>query len=248
MDKKINHYTAITNRNYMVRRVRTPMSAVQYFNIMFGEPLDHQYSLLPDMLVVSKSLRFEMAKFFLQFNESCYMMQKSALTSVFGADKGEVSPTGSWGVKCWSCTQTLDVSAVICQKTSKIIHLCLHHHFNCDDGTCIILLYVCDSVPDCFDGSDENNCGEKQRSILFNNSFVTMPSILSGTANGKEVNLIPVYSICDGIYSETILNQERDVCCKKQVKTHRHCIINEKSSQEKASSKCWKFSNFQPYA
>ena len=138
MDKKITQYTAITNRNYMVRRVRTPMSAVQYFNIMFGEPLTHQYSLLPDMLVVSKSLRFEMAKFFLQFNESCYMMQKSALTSVFGADKGEVSPTGSWGVKCWSCTQTLDVSAVICQKPSKILHLCLHHHFNCDDGTCII--------------------------------------------------------------------------------------------------------------
>ena len=243
LDKKIHRYTAILNRDYMAYRERYPVSEVQYFNIMFGEPLAHQYSLLPDMLVVFKSIHLEIGKFFLQLNESCYMMQKSALTSVFGADKGEVSPTGSWGVKCWPCTQTLDVSAVICQKPSKMVQLCLHHHFNCDDGTCIKLLYVCDSVPDCFDGSDENNCGEKQRSILFNNYFVTMPSILSGAANGKEVNLIPVHSICDGIYSETILNQERDVCYKNKLK-HIDVSLTKNQAKKRLHTNVGNFPNF----
>ena len=216
---------AILAENYIRFRRRYPMSEVQYFNIMFGEPLAHLYSLLPDMILVSKSLHLEIAKFFLLLNDSCFVMQKSMASSFLGTDKGEVSPTGSWGVKCWSCSQTLDVSAVICQKQSKrqlIIHRCHHHHFYCEDGTCILLLYVCDYVHDCFDGSDENNCGEKQHSTTnnastqFSNSSVTLPSILPGT--GSKLNFIPVHSICDGIHTETILSQERDVCYKNKLK------------------------------
>ena len=246
LDKKIHRYTTILNNNYLAYRRSYLMSEVQYFNIMFGEPLAHQYSLLPDMILVSKSRQFQISKFFLQLNESCYVMQKSALTGALGTDKGEVSPTGSWGVKCWSCSQTLDVSAVICQKSRELhlIHLCLQHHFNCDDGTCILLLYVCDYVPDCFDESDENNCGENQRSILFSNFFVTMPSLLSGAANGREVNLIPVHSICDGIYSETILNQERVVCYKNKVKHIDVVSLKTNQAKQQRRSNAVNFPNF----
>ena len=211
---------AILTKNYLNFRRRHPISEVQYYNMIFGEPLAHQYSLLPDMILVSKSLQFTNVKLFLQLNDSCFVMQKSALSSYLGTDEGEMSPTGSWGVKCRSCSQTLDVSAVICQKQSErqlIMHQCQHQHFNCDDGTCILLLYLCDSVPDCFDGSDENNCGEKQRNA-FSNSSVTLPSILPGTANGSKLNLIPVHSICDGIYTETMLDQEKGVCYKNKLK------------------------------
>ena len=37
-------------------------------------------------------------------------------------------------------------------------HKCLHGHFTCDDGTCILVDYQCDGIPQCTDGSDEENC------------------------------------------------------------------------------------------
>ena len=37
-------------------------------------------------------------------------------------------------------------------------HKCFGGHFNCDDGTCILVEYQCDGIPQCMDGSDEVNC------------------------------------------------------------------------------------------
>ena len=37
-------------------------------------------------------------------------------------------------------------------------HKCLGGHFKCDDGTCILVEYECDGIPQCTDGSDEDNC------------------------------------------------------------------------------------------
>ena len=37
-------------------------------------------------------------------------------------------------------------------------HECLGGHFKCDDGTCILVEYQCDGIPQCTDGSDEKKC------------------------------------------------------------------------------------------
>ena len=37
-------------------------------------------------------------------------------------------------------------------------HECLGGHFKCDDGTCILIEYQCDGIPQCTDGSDEKEC------------------------------------------------------------------------------------------
>ena len=37
-------------------------------------------------------------------------------------------------------------------------HECLGGHFKCDDGTCILVEYQCDGIPQCTDGSDEEIC------------------------------------------------------------------------------------------
>ena len=36
----------------------------------------------------------------------------------------------------------------------------LHRHYVCPDDTCILVSYVCDGTPDCYDGYDEKSCEE----------------------------------------------------------------------------------------
>jgi hypothetical protein len=44
---------------------------------------------------------------------------------------------------------------------------CTEHEFQCTDGSCISLTWKCDLEQDCMDGSDEVNCSESDKSILF---------------------------------------------------------------------------------
>ena len=37
---------------------------------------------------------------------------------------------------------------------------CMDHEFQCKNNMCISVDYVCDDKDDCYDGSDETNCGK----------------------------------------------------------------------------------------
>ena len=52
------------------------------------------------------------------------------------------------------------------------------HFFRCDDGFHVPKLFVCDDEEDCYDGSDEKDCGEdiftsfyKISSVIFEATF-----------------------------------------------------------------------------
>ena len=61
---------------------------------------------------------------------------------------------------------------------------CQANQFRCNDGTCIDAQARCNSYPDCYDRSDEDNCGWFSTLVLlFLNQFMLLNDI---TAESKE--------------------------------------------------------------
>ena len=111
------------------------------------------------------------------------------------------------GVKCRSCSQPLNITGVICEKNSiPYITNCQNHQYKCDDETCVLYIYRCDFVIDCFDGGDEYNC--MLYTSNFRNQYLEIP-YLPGTYETLKINLIQIHSICDGIYSNKTFNIEK---------------------------------------
>ena len=142
------------------------------------------------------------------------MVERSTLSFRFHSNADELSPIKVWGVKCRHCSKQIIVPAVICEKPKKSYgRACLQPRFICHDGTCVLAIYQCDFISDCWDGSDEKNC---DMNVCDNckNHFVTLPCLLGGLCHVSDVNIILTHSICDGIYSNATLSQKRYVCHK----------------------------------
>ena len=84
-----------------------------------------------------------------------------------------------WGVKYRNCSQNLtDVTGIICEKTlSHYLLTCKKDHFQCSEFMCILSIYVCDQVSDCFDGSDEIRCSYGKTWHFSSPNSIVMPYI-----------------------------------------------------------------------
>ena len=120
------------------------------------------------------------------------------------------------GVKCRACSEPLNITGVICEKESKPYHIdCLNSQFKCNDGTCILPIYKCDLENECFDGSDEMKCLPNRCNTSY--QIIMFPYIQPSDKKSMDIE-VPLFVLCDGIYSNVTFNQEKDACFKHNVK------------------------------
>ena len=169
---------------------------------------------LPSMITQFFNIpgEFNVVIFFAYLNNSCSVIEKSWISYLVDtADTFRSNERRGWGVKCRSCSEPLIVTGIICEKDSKPYTVnCLSQHFKCKDGTCIVDIHRCDSVIDCFDGSDDDYCALHIHDMT--NDFVNVPYLLPVT------NIMSIHPICDGIYSNKALSHEKDICFKYKPK------------------------------
>ena len=164
--------------------------------------------------------------FFVAIKNTCSVIESSTITYIYNPE--ESFDTQRWGAKCRACNQPLNVTGVICEKQSNLHNSkCENIYFECDDGTCILLIYKCDLIDDCFDGSDEERCLSDFRDLR--NHFLVLPTISSGIYQISEMDPIPIHTICDSIYSNETFVKEEDVCFKYKLRMLDVAMANTKS-------------------
>ena len=122
-----------------------------------------------------------------------------------------------WGAKYRSCSQPIYTDVLICEKNPEtpFSAQCSNNFFECDDKTCVLLLYECDSVTDCSDKSDESNCNvwSDNSNQNLTNQTISLPCQLHLNCSLYDnKSLLPLHYICDGIYSTYIFLKERKAC------------------------------------
>ena len=127
------------------------------YNSLFGNILasDSGQSRLPFM--ISNFLNsFDSAYFEHLSNDSCRVVEMNLTSYFVDTETIKCIERKDWVVKCRSCSEPLNVTGIIREKDSKPYTInCPSPHFKCSDVTCIVNIYRCDTVTDCFDGSDE---------------------------------------------------------------------------------------------
>ena len=123
-------------------------------------------------------------------------------------------------VFCGAHTRPTDV--FICEKPrlSHTIVMCYEEYYQCEDATCILLLYVCDTVDDCLGGEDETLCapGVLQRAVFsFQNSSLYLPCFMYHFCNATFESPVKLHTICDGLMSYVVMLDEENMCIKRRV-------------------------------
>ena len=204
--------------NNLLKRIitflRTVVSDVsrqmQYYTLL-GSPLSKHSPHSQMAGIIIKVASTYGSTIFVDSNGKCRVLEISTVSTAASAE-----PTASllrgWGVKCRYCSEHVDVTDVICEKPSEPhTSQCENNHFTCQDKTCILSIYKCDSVYDCFDESDENNCNYEK---IYNDfiNFANLPCILGDSKTQVEMCTIQIHAVCDGIYLNSTFKKEEIVC------------------------------------
>ena len=187
-------------------------------NLLYGERLNKNSSVYKVSNILIHSLQLykpTVLKVFANVHGGCGIIEYLSilLSNVFVVKRSHLE---DWGAKNRSCYVRIDVDFLVCEKESWHADVrCGIGYFKCDDGTCILSVYKCDHDKDCFDGSDESYCELTQ--TLNDNTSISARMILSCQLNYNcslptaQISIY-IHSICDGIYSDTILVEEKTMC------------------------------------
>ena len=182
------------------------MSTINIQDLLFGRRLDaySSNSWLPYLLYLLNGGLSEQTRkmsFFVDFSSTCSIVDFSMVSYKY-AEK-----TDAWGVKCRTCSEKIKVPGVICEKPAeRYITRCQKNHFKCRDQSCILYIYKCDHIVDCFDNSDEDTCNYSK----LMSHFINVPCLPSTDCD--TVNQVNVHDICDGVYNNYTFPHEKDVC------------------------------------
>ena len=149
-----------------------------------------------------------------RFNERCAVAEYSART---------ISGFLRWTAEF--CKKYILADMFICEKPS-LVHipiLCKTGYYQCGDKTCILALYVCDSIKDCFNGDDETECQPivlQAGSFSFHNSSIYLPCLIYHNCSFIAGSLVPpikLHTLCDGLKSDLMILNEDDLCIRRRV-------------------------------
>ena len=119
------------------------------------------------------------------------------------------------------CGRYNQADTFICEKPSlPTSTMCDLNYYRCLDGTCVLTLYICDSVNDCVDGEDEMKCPSvvmKKASLSLHGDSLYLPCPLYHDCNSSESLVTPVkiHTICDGIYTGLNNINEDGICIQR---------------------------------
>ena len=210
--------------NYM-RHMPKHITGMNINTMIFGGLLDKQ---LPDNRVASIS------HFTLSGHTQTHLSNHITLYAFLDSNCGIVQHTSAfsspiflhglpsqyyrtWGAKYRSCDSTRKVDAIVCEKQSEpyLMKACGENHFECKDQTCILSIYRCDSVTDCFDKSDENHCESVTQNVQksLTKQVIYIPCQLNDECDHYDDHTtLYIHSVCDGIYSQSRLVKEKYAC------------------------------------
>ena len=134
-----------------------------------------------------------------------------------------------WGAQYRHCKTLLHSTMIMCEKPSLLDSTstaCDSPYYQCDDGTCILLIYQCDLWNDCLAGDDEIGCtyGVKEDQFMLMNDTLHLPFQIhrvdqGGYGNSSMIQpALKIHAICDGIKSDSLVVTENQVCYKRHVK------------------------------
>ena len=185
-----------------------PTDSAKLLKFSFGQHVHYATieKTLADIIYMAENGDLVPLTFIADISEMCGILTHAKL----GRHFKESDTRRRWGVKYRHCLQNLtDVTAIICEKPlSNYTLACKKGSFQCADSMCILSIYVCDQVSDCFDGSDELMCSnDKIWNITVNNN-IFIPSIPTDSVNSQSDIYVPVHAICDGVNLYNIIHHQ----------------------------------------
>ena len=214
---KIHFYQMKYNQKETFISTEALANAWRISNVIFGG-LINQYParnillrILPMALALAPSI-----KIFTRIGSHCGIVQY-----LINFEVGLYQPhlddkyLNGFGGKYRDCDTLVDVDALVCEKHSNSLSpkACTNPFFECEDKTCILFIYKCDYVDDCFDKSDERECDiETLLSDDFGfNISINVPCQLNNNCF-VDTSTIYVHNICDGVYLPDVLINEAHFC------------------------------------
>ena len=201
------------------KRISKTRDTTFIFDFFFGKPLYHhnlQHSLAY-LLYFAENGKLLPLRLISRVNGRCGILILS-VASIHTQRYLPASFGKGFGAKyrpCW--TQIGSLTGVICEKPIiPYIQTCREGNFKCADSSCILAVYVCDQVNDCFDGSDERTCYNVK---LTNKNNILLPCMITANCFLHNIELyVPIHSICDGInYFNLTFDQ---YICEKHIKLY----------------------------
>ena len=184
-------------------------------NLLYGERLKEKASVDKVSNILLHNLQLQkpkIVKVFTNVHGGCGIIEYIAI-SLSDAYSVKNDRLDGWGAKNRSCYVHIDSDFLVCEKESMHADVrCGIGYFKCDDDTCILSVYKCDHENDCFDGSDESYCELSLNDNTSINDRIILSCQLNCNCSLQTQLIIYIHSICDGIYSDTILVEEINMC------------------------------------
>ena len=125
-----------------------------------------------------------------------------------------------YGLKQRSCSSQIKPTSFVCEKTPYKLNItCTLNQYKCKDYSCILLVYLCDSVLDCRSGEDEERCPEYKYDtdgmVIVANNFIQMipcssvPHVEGNQTRRPLFMYVPTHSLCDGQHICEIIKEDK---------------------------------------